>query len=65
MPQPRVSASPARVPPHMPCPLCHDVMILSVIQPGSDGQDNQNFKCRGCGHSDTVRLSWRLHPCAP
>ena len=38
------------------CLVCHDVMILLVIQPGSDGQDNQTFKCRGCGQSATVAV---------
>jgi hypothetical protein len=53
VPQPTIPQTPARVIPHMPCPSCHDVMTLSVLAPGADGQDALTFKCRACGHSET------------
>jgi hypothetical protein len=61
MRQTQTPISAARVPPHKPCPVCHDVMLLSVIQPVGDGSDARTFKCRACPHTETEvgRLSWR------
>jgi transposase-like protein len=54
MPQPNIPQAPARVPPHMPCPRCHDVMMLSMLQPGTEGECIQTFRCRACGHSKAI-----------
>lgn len=58
MPVPYASPSPRRVPPHFPCPQCHDVMLLSVVQPEREpGQERQTFQCRKCGHSESLTTS--------
>jgi hypothetical protein len=58
MPVPHTSQSPRRVPPHFPCPQCHDVMLLSVVQPEPEpGQERHTFECRNCGHSESLTSS--------
>jgi hypothetical protein len=29
-------------------------MTLSVLAPGAEGQDVLTFKCRACGHAETL-----------
>ena len=56
MPQPHVPVTPRFLTPYRMCSNCDDRMTLSVLQPGKDGQDDLTFRCKGCGHSETVTM---------
>jgi hypothetical protein len=51
MSQAHIPQSPPQPSPHMACPVCGDVMILAVLEPGREGQDHLTFACRGCKHT--------------
>jgi hypothetical protein len=58
MPQTDIAENPQHQLIHVACPGCDGPMALSLLEPGSDGQDVLTFKCQYC-NCTTLRHATR------